>query len=77
MNRTKGFDLGMAELRRRGLGSLTYSLAQTYLYNGTIGQDDFDLFVDVWLASPHTMTPTESCKKLANKRLEEKFDGSK
>jgi hypothetical protein len=69
-----GYELGMKELRRRKLDHVSYNLAVNWYHSGWIGQDDLDLIIDVWTASPHTFSPTESCKRLAEKRLKERFN---
>ncbi len=68
-------DLGIQELRSRGLLGYTLVRAQDHLANGYISQDDYDLFFDVWSTAPFRYSISESSVKESRQRLAERFSG--
>ena len=61
---TNYIDKALTELSQRGLKGYSYIDAQQALYNGTISQDDYDLYSDTWHASPEKYS-VMYCQRIA------------
>lgn len=66
-------DLAVRELERRNLRHVSYNAAVGLYHTGRIGQDDLDLVIDTWSASPHVTTVLDIDKRRAIRNLKRRF----
>jgi len=64
---------GLAELRKRGYGNVSRAVMGDWLHNGYCSQDDYDLYIDVWMANVVRLSVSEQASQAAADRLMAKF----
>ena len=62
-----------AELKSRGYGNVSRAIMEQWLYSGHCSQDDYDLYIDLWVADQSKMSVSSSAAAYAADRLMAKF----
>lgn len=66
-------DKGLQELKDRGLAHITWNQARDMYHNGMIGQDDYELYLDVWNSAAWHFSVPDYQVESSRKRLQERY----
>ena len=72
-DRNHPYAKGLKELKKRGYAHVSRNTMEQWLYSGRCSQDDYDLYIDVWMASGNKMSVLDSDMRLATERLAAHF----